>query len=384
MKTALALMVALVAGGCGGNAYLTDDEGAPDPKGSPLGEHPDELSSPYALGTKVKIFARRGDDSLPGWSIRSDSPAVLRVDKVVIEQNKPTAECTAVGEGEARIVLIDETGAEARSATVSVLAADRARAYDHGALRILGRKEESFAQTEVQEPRILAGGKAVFPVAYFRGAQRVYGRGIVTVEASGGLAVENQQTGGDVTNEWLMVTPSVPGSYEIKLKQGASTLLSLPLVGVAEADVASLALTEEVSEKKDDKQQIWVRAQTRDAQNRDVLGVYCGWTLDGVTQTDNEEPAKLTGDLFRYEYQPGGASRALAATCLGQGKTGTLSISAHKGWVSDTTYLGCSTTPGRASGTPWLLALLLLPVALRLGKWRQGTRSRRARLIDRA
>src|SRR5438128_902372 len=67
------------------------------------------------------------------------------------------------------------------------------------------------------------------------------------------------------------------------------------------------------------------------------------------------------GDLYRYSYDGGAAGRELIATCgssvmLG----GTMHIQAKQGYVSNTTYLGCSAGLGHgaASGSG-ILGLML-------------------------
>ena len=44
------------------------------------------------------------------WLLRSDAPAVLTVDKLTVDQHRLVAECTARGEGETTIRLLDDRG----------------------------------------------------------------------------------------------------------------------------------------------------------------------------------------------------------------------------------------------------------------------------------
>ena len=112
-------------------------------------------------------------------------------------------------------------------------------------------------------------------------------------------------------------------------------------------------------------------ARAKDALARDIHGVYCGWTLDGAQQVHSDDAMKTQGDFYRYYFGRDTATSTLAATC--KSLTAQLSIPAvaandkgQKGFVQDTTYLGCSAAPGARSISLAWAALLLIPLALRL------------------
>src|SRR6185436_6705171 len=92
---------------------------------------------------------------------------------------------------------------------------------------------DNYASAEVSDVRVLAGGKAVLAVAYYRGDERVYGRGLAAVAPVTQLAVSNEKTFDAPTNEWLFVTPAAPGNYTLTLAQGSTTLATLPITAVA-------------------------------------------------------------------------------------------------------------------------------------------------------
>lgn len=382
-----ALAVVLASAGCSGNLYLGDDEGAPRPHGSLLEAHPDELSLPYVLGTEVRVSVRGGGAGATStWSVTSDDPAVFRVDGLETEDDDHhlVARCTAVAEGAAVVRLLDESGYERRRATVTVRAPDGARFFAQGPLRIV---EE--AAPEAREARVVSGGTGVFAVAYYRGTQRLYGRGIVATDAEPPFVVENHPSGGRPINEWLFVMPTAPGAQTVHLTAAGRTLLEVPLVAVPESDVARLALEEQAGAKGNDEDEVWVLAQARDAAGAEIHGVYSTWTLAGVPQLDSDgDPEPARGDLYRYKWRPGGAARSLVAT---HGSlTATLSIAAHDGYVSDTTYLGCAAAPGARRGAIAMavLALLLAGLWLRRGLGarpvRRGRRDRAPRrVVDR-
>ncbi len=353
-----------VLAGCAENVYFSDDEGGPRATSS-LGSHPDELSLPYALDTKVNVTVRNTNGT--SWTVVSDTPAVFSIDSLspATDGSTVTALGHALAEGSARIRVLDDKGAERRSAQVTVQAADRARLFAHADLRVLGNDNPSgYDSAEVTDTRILAGGKAVLAVAYYHGQERVYGRGLIAVDPVAMLTVEPMTTSGAPTNEFLFVTPAAPGSYQLVARQGTLQLASLAITAVDDSALVGLSLAEEQGASKDDKSRTWVAARARDASGREVLGVYCDWTLDGAAQAAENETTARSGDLYRYHYDAtGGPQRTLSATHGTQ--TASVTLRAHDGYVSDTTYLGCSLAPGGAPrGTPGFALLLLLVVAL--------------------
>lgn len=364
MRFAQVIALCALAGGCNKNPYFSDDEGAPRPS-SGLGEHPDELSLPYALGTHVNIGVKQLDSSqASSYKVTVDDPSILSVDKLDVNDADLTAECTALAEGETTIHIEDGTGASQRQAMVSVRAPDSAKLYAHGPLRILGNDSSAFPGAEVSEVRVLAGGTAVYPVAYFRGGQRVYGRGLFTAEAIAGATVEDKTTSGAPSNEFLFITPSASGAATLHVDVAGQVLANLPVQVVAETDLVAPTLALDQDELKDDNQLAWVLAAWRDTGGHPVYGVYSSWTLDGLPQSGKDDLTKTQGDLYRYEYDPHGGQRTLIAT---RGAlTATARVQAHDGWVFDTTYLGCSLGKRGSPGPALALALgLFALLALR-------------------
>lgn len=360
----LCLLTSPLVVGCGPSIYLSDDEGGPRANGSLVSGHPNELSSPYALGTRLLIAVHGTSQDMTGWQLRSDAPDVLRVDGNTVQEKVLTATCTAAAEGQTVLRLLDAKGGEVRSGPVVVKTPDRARLFAHGPLRLLDRKASALAPSEIKEARILSGGKAVFAVAYFKGDERLFGHGIATIDSPGQLKVEAKTTAGVVVNEWLFVTPASVGNHELKVTGNGRPLATIPIVGVAEGEVASLALAEERTDQRKDDQQIFVLAQARDAMGRDLFGVYTDWTLGGVAQPGPEEnPKASSGDLFRYTFASAVPPQDLVASR--GGLKGTLAIRARKGFVTNTIYLGCSAAPSRPSrGAGALLAAGLVVAAL--------------------
>jgi hypothetical protein len=368
----LALLSLAMASGCANNMFFSDDEGADHPKAGLTGEHPDELSLPYAQGSAIKISIGNVDrEGIKGLKITTDSEAVLKIDKLTVNDNSVTADCTAAGEGETMIRLTDGNGAERRAAPITVKTADRARVFAHGLVRVAGREEPTLASAEVSEIRALTGGKAAYAVAYFRGTERLYGHGIAKTEQSTDLTIERKTSSNLPANEFLFVSPTAPGESQLRILQDTRTLALLPVSAVAESALTSVTLTEELTPKSEDKQRIWVFARAKDAQQRDVHGVYCSWTLDGAPQIHSEGTMKTTGDFYRYYLGRDAAPATLAAACKSlSAQTQIRAVAGddkgNKGFVNDTTYLGCSAAAGsRPVSLAWA-ALLLVPLALRL------------------
>jgi hypothetical protein len=346
------IVFVLLLAGCN-TPYLSDDEGGGD-------DH--ALSTPYALGTKVVVI---GHHAQPGWLLKSDAPGVLQFDTTAPQLNSDGTlqlQAQAVGEGDARVHLTDETGREQAAATVSVLAADRARLFSHGDLRILGNDSSANYDTaEVTDARVLVGGKAVFPIAYYHGAQRVFGRGIASSQPVPPFTVEDHTSSGMPTNEWLFVTPPNPGDFMLFVMQGQTVLATIPLSAVNETALADLTVGQEPTDKKHDGDETWLYARAHDTDGHEVLGVYASWTFEGAPQVGkNNDTTQTTGDLYRYHFNGEGPLRTVAAT---HGSLGaSAQVRANDGYVSDTTYLGCSAAPGSRTAPAGLALLFVLMV----------------------
>jgi hypothetical protein len=365
------LFVLLWLTGCGENIYFSDDEGGTRHQKSASGQHDDDLSLPYALGTRLNVDVRGPVGNAAGWKLSSDAPNILAVTSKVNDDGTLHGELQALAEGDTWLRVRDGSGGEQHAALVTVRAADRARLFSHGDLRVVANDSaDAFDAAEVSDIHVLAGGKAVLAVAYYRGSVRLYGRGIAE---TGDATVANMTSSGGATNEWLFVTPTAPGAYTVSLKQGATQLAALAVTAVPETSLAGLSLVEQMSGSRNDKDQVWVLARATDNGGREVLGVYSGWTLDGAPQKFGGDNPATQGDLYRYHFATDGTMRSLQAS---RGAlTAQLSVRAHDGEVNDTTYLGCSASSFR--GRPSLLAFVALFLLLHL-----MTRKRRSSSSD--
>jgi hypothetical protein len=360
----LAIAALAMLTGCQSGIYFTDDEGGPLSKGRFIDYHADDVSLPYALGTSVGLSVHQTPRDISGWTLVSDAPEVFAVDGQTIDNG---GALTAIGharaEGTARLRLVDAGGSERHATPIEVRAADSARFFAHGDLRALGDQATTdYAQAELTDARVLVGGKAVIAVGYFHASERVYGRGIASLAPIAQLPVENKTSTGAPLNEWLFVQAAQPGSYQVAVKQNGVTLGTLPITAVADADVTGLSIAAESTAKKGDGDLTWLLARARGSDGREVLGVYCDWTLDGAAQADQNQMPR-SGDLYRYHFAKGGSVRTVAASH--NGVSANIAVPLHDGYVTDTTYLGCSAAPGRArtTGVAWLALLALLASA---------------------
>lgn len=360
----LLVPIALASAGClgGGNPYFTDDEGGEKPSVGLFTDAPDSLSLPYALGTRVTVSASApaAVKSAAGWSLRSSAPQVFAIGKVTVNGGTLSAECTATGEGEAELVLFDPSGEEVHSTSVTVQAADRARLFRHGTLRTFAPDERSGERASAPEARVLTGGTGAYAVAYYRGEQRVYGRGLVGVEAPAGFSIRTQTTTNQRVNEWLFVTPRAPGSGRLALTAGGRPVGSLPLEAVSDADLGALVLDTPAAGPSVG----WVHARASDTAGRTVDGVYCDWTVAGAPQTREGGGSGATkpGDLLRVNLV---SSPPRAVEARHGRLAAAAAISLDNARVEDTTYLGCSAGPApRTSGVAAGALLAVLGGAL--------------------
>lgn len=364
----VALVAGLLLAACGGPPRLEDDEGAPTPSNAAS----DKLSLPYATGSKVRIkLYASGSGATSNWSLVSDQPSVFAIDTLSKSDDQHVgADCTAIAPGQATLRMLDESGSERHTATVTVATADRVSILAHGMLRTVedlakGAVSDNVTTVaEVREARVLNGGTGVFGLVYYRGSERVYGHGVIRFDPLTQVTVENRTTGGAPVTEWLFVKPLTTGTYSLPLRQVSGALSTLPIIAVPETDITSLTLIPEQVAAPKENQQVWVYLRARDASSRDIAGVYSSYTLAGVPQKSTSTPGDTTGDLYRYAY----AANATGELVASRGTLrATLTIPAGSGSIYNTTYLGCSMTPGRTSaGAPLgLVALLFVGLLMR-------------------
>ena len=166
---------------------------------------------------------------------------------------------------------------------------------------------------------MLAGGKAVIAVGYFHASERVYGRGLAAMAPLAELAVDNKTSSAPI-NDWLFIDAAQPGTYTLALTQSGVTLGTLPITAVADRRHRPVNSRRRRPTRRATATRRWILARASGSDGREVLGVYCDWTLDGAAQTDDNGKPK-SGDLYRYRFAKGGAMRTVVATHNGVSAT---------------------------------------------------------------
>lgn len=366
----LAALPGALLAACAPDFTLRDGEAAPAPP-TLRDRYEDGLSRNYVVGTQVRLYIEpHGAVDTSRWWVRSDNAAVFRVDRMRDQSDSGLkariAECTALAPGAAELRIVDEREVVRAKTPVAVDVPDRATLYAQAQLRLSGLGPDA----EVREARILVGGKGVFGVAYFRGAQRLFGSGVLEREGGAGLLVENPTSEFMAINDWLYVTPQAEGGHTLRLSLRGAELARLAVTAVPEAEVASLALVHQRRLPQKQDEVAYVLARVSDRGGREILGAYSDWTLGGVPQGEPGPAGAIKprpGDLFRYEHSGSAPVRLLAARRGALAASLETPIQTSSAKVTDTTYLGCSAAPGGrpGAGAALLAALPLLAVLRR-------------------
>lgn len=343
VSTLLPALLAMAAIGCNTTPGLTDDEGSES----------EGLSRPYARGTTVNLRVTDATvaQSDTTWQIVSDNPAVFAVDGITIDNGALIAVGRALADGDTTVRVVHDGKTVVTEAAV-VRSANQARIYTHASFRISGRTDTALAAAQLSSATVLVNGKASFAIAYFSDSDRLFGRGILETTPNPALTVENKTTTGVTTNEFLFVTPTIAGAHTLELRQGDTILASLPIDAVDASALASITLEEEQGTDASNGSEVWLYAKVADNQQRDVLGVYVDWLLNGAPQADKNGKPAAKGDLYRY-------NRDKSKTVTVTAKFGALEVQkdvhASVGFVYDTTYLGCSAMGDPATSVAMLL-----------------------------
>lgn len=341
----------LATTGCS-DLYLADDIDL-DFNWTPLEGVGSSLHTPYVVGTHVVIEAEDAtdEDADLNFTLESSNESVLRIDS----QADGRAECTAVGEGESEISVIED-GDEIYSRTVTVREPTRAELYAHGPLIIGLGQEEALAHNPI---RLLNGGMGTFLVRYYDGDERLYGNGVLRAESDGeeqGLVLAEEQTFLFENREWLQVSASELGIHHVNLFAGEIPVGEGVIEVVEEADVDSFVLIGESEDGARAEESLAVLAQAYDVEGNLIYGVEYTWDLGGV-----DEPG--LGDLFRYRYSRD-AVEDLGANF--QELRDEVTIHADEGYVWSTNKIGCTAAAAqpRAPGVATIAGALVLAVLL--------------------
>jgi len=348
----VALTAIALPAGCGGGVYFADDIDI-ELNFSLLSGPSDELHMPYVQGTKVTIWAREndGEHSRHDWWLESSDSRVLRIDS----QSRGHADCRAVGPGTAVLAVYEHKGDThpLHTRTVSVRAPTRVELYANGFLILDWPKERS----QLFNPRVLVNGTTTLLVQYYAEDSRLYGNGVLETESDPAVLLSTDTTFLFENREWLRISPTDLGSYEVKLSAAGVDVGSFDVISVGPESVQRIELIGENESDADEGDLLTVLAQAYDGDDRPIFGVAYQWDLDGETEDG-------LGDLFRYRFDPEVVADLGADF---DGLRAEATVNASSGYVSSSNNIGCSV--GRAAdphAAAALLAPLLLLLALRV------------------
>ncbi|HEU4734435.1 MAG TPA: MYXO-CTERM sorting domain-containing protein [Kofleriaceae bacterium] len=344
-------------GACGPTYRMTDDIDLTWDFTLTLSRFDDDLHSPYVRGARVTLFAHSSDDGADfhGWSIASSDPAVFRVDDSAVETGGEglVAHGQAVGEGTARLRLLDDRGHEVGGGVAEVRVPDRVELAAHGSL-ILGRDDEAA----VSEARVVEGGEATYLVRYFRDGRELHGNGVLTADVAEGLpgvTAQPRTTFLFENREWLTLDAATVGTGTLQLRADQAAVASVPLVVVPEGAIEEVVVLTQPEKGHDDGDWLVALAQAYDAGGERIFGVDYAWNVDGVAQDGD-------GDLYRYRFRRG-------AFEMVEAQRGTHSdaamIQADEGFVDSSNRIGCAAGGGGGSLLVGLAGLGLVAVGRR-------------------
>lgn len=332
MHRLLLLLACLAA--CGRTVTLTDDIDLTwDFQLTPFDRYVDKLHSPYVRGTSMWLWATSDDDNdkVQNWSIVSSDPTVLDIQDQMYDGTSIGVKVVALAEGSSDIAVIDDKGERVGHGIAEVALPDRVELDAHGYL-IVGQDDRA----PVAEARIAAGDTATYMVKYFQGDRELYGNGVLTATAADSVDVQPRTSFLFEKREWLTLTPSAVGTTSAQLYVDKAPVTSIPVVGVAAADITDVALIGQSEKGAANGAWLVVLAQATDSLGRNVFGVNYQWNVDGVSQNAD-------GDLYRYQFKKGTDAMVEVQR---SGHTDAIDIQSDRGYVDNSNRVGCAAAGG--------------------------------------
>lgn len=328
-------------GGCFGDVVIEDD--------LDFELFTAKLHTPYVVGSDVRLHvSRHRSATVAGWRVDADDPGVFQVlPGVTGDDENLYVMAHAVGAGQTRLRIYDESGHGIARRDIVVEQPDRIELVPAGLIKVRG--DDAPAVDPARPVRVLVGGTATFEVRYFRGTERLFGNGALTptVDASS-LEAEPRQSYLFENREWISLSPSAVGSVTLSLSVGGQVVATFDVRGVDDAEVAGVEIEAESARdaRKDDL--LYLLAHARDGAGEDVWGVEMRWAVDGL-----DEPGD--GDLYYYHYAED-ESHTVSAERDGLADEVTVQMSG--GGVTSSNQIGCQAAgSGRGLGLLLLLAL---------------------------
>lgn len=318
---------------------------------NPAKPPPDELHSPYVVGSVFRMYAFRDHDKMSlknAWA-ESANPSVMEIAGRENSDSTHSFDCYADAPGETEITVYRSPSSRTvwGRAQVEVAYPDRVQLTFAGPLFINAPTDEFVVRGPVS---VLRDGTASFLVEYFLGGRRLAGNDVLEAQArDAGVQVNVRQTYLFEDREWLQVTPREPGDHLVDLFVAGRPVGTLTVRAVEPEDVAFIELRAERDKAAREGDILAVWALGYDDAGNPIFGIEFDWDLVGNFRTEEGQ-----GDLFKYEYKRREES-TLEASYRGQSQQVT--IHADDGWVSSTNALGCTAgTNGASGGALWLLA----------------------------
>jgi hypothetical protein len=310
-----------------------------------LGADPGHLATPYVVGASFSIVLSTPKDPA-GWTLEATDPDVLAVGEGEIDRDEDgdgtlTFPVTAVCVGSVELVVHDREGAEALRADARVAAPTRAE------LRSASDLELDPTAPALSLPKVLVGGTAAFRVDFFDGDTPLAGAGGLVATAGSGLVLEDKSTF-PTDSDWLVITPSEPGTLTLDLATGGADAGSVSLEAVDTSVVAGITVDRDEEAGAEDGDSLQVLAILEDSAGAEIYGASFTWTAGG-------EALDAPGDVFTYTFD---ASEATVVEVATGDLSETVTVHGRGGDVSDTSNVACAVANVGPVGVAVLLAAM--------------------------
>jgi hypothetical protein len=347
------VFTALAAGGCARHVEFQDNF-------SSLFE--ERVQRPYAVGTTATVTVQWSTlDPIGNWKAHSENPAVVQILSQVVRPGGTTLEINvqALAPGDTRLV-VTQASRTVGTASMRVVSATEIQLLDH-ALQKTKKEDQDVGLVGGGVVRVVVGQPMAVEARYLDASgEHAWGRDLVTWGEVDGLRIwtDSETLGRDA--EYVLVQPTQLETYELDLSLNGEAARQLTVVGVAEADIVSIALLPPPEDDADEGQTICGGLLAYDAAGNRIWGAPADWTVAGDVSVGS-------GDLLCYKYAP---SEPATEVTVRVGSTGAqLRVKGKDFYVTSTATIGCSvggpSASSAAGGVLAFLALVLFVVRLR-------------------
>jgi hypothetical protein len=308
-----------------------------------LGPATDDLHTPYVNGAKFDItIATTGytATATTSWSLESGDSTVIRVDGSTSPGN---FQVETVGTGHTTLSVVDAKGNVLDTHGVDVAEPDSVQLCAHGLL--LGGLSD--AQAQVTQASVLEGGTATFLVRYFQGSQELWGNNAVRPTGTGAVTAMTTTSSFGDDRDWVEVDAAQPGTGQVSLVVGGSTMAVIPTTVVASSAIQSVGALAQSDANASNGNTLYVFARAFDAQGGDVYGASFAWQVGGAAVSSALTGSSMPSDVLSYTYSSS-ASETVSDE-LGSFASPLITIHGTGAAVESTAEVGCSVA--RAAGS---------------------------------